>query len=325
MMMLAEMPSERPSVSFSITRRGAVALAGALACVVLAGCPDRAQIRTARSSGYMTDFAKVYSEALAVLTDLYPTLTENASAGVIRTAWHHVPISSDNNDSAAPTQNATATGGTGAIGNTTSATGHKTYFCRFDVYVVGGKPWRVRIDGYASEWDAGAVPAPLKGAAIPSWLKGRVDALYVAIYKRLKGYAVKLEEDTAAPPEPDEPLEDLATFGPIPEDAAEAVRAVRRAAAKRDFAGLRKLLADDLVWSFGGEPSADEAIVLWQADGTQLEAMVKVLDAGCRIDDPKQQVTCPPAYTETPGYLGHRAGFEKRGKAWKLTFFVSGD
>jgi hypothetical protein len=325
MMMLAEMLSEGPSVLRSITRRGAVALAGALACVVLAGCPNRAEIRNARSSGYMTDFAKVYSEALSVLTDLYPTLTENAAAGVIRTAWHHVPISSDNSDSATQTNANTATGGTGALGNTASATGRKTYFVRFDVYVVGGKPWRVRVDGYASEWDAGAVPAPLKGAAIPSWLKGRVDALYVAIYKRLKGYAVPLEDEVAAPVEPEAPLEDLAGFGPIPEDAAEAVRAVRRAAAKRDVAALRTLIADDITWSFGAAPGADGAIAMWQADGTQLEAMVKVLDGGCRLDEAGAQVTCPPAYTESPGYLGHRAGFEKRGQAWKLTFFVSGD
>lgn len=306
-----------------------MALLGLAAGVLLAGCPNRAEIQTARSSGYMVDFSKVYSQTLAAVVDLYPTLTEDASAGVIRTAWHLVPINTQGGDEATRSSLQTQdlrNAGAGASGlGTSPATGRKAYFIRFDVYVVGGKPWRVRVDGFVSEWEAGAVPVPLKGAAIPSWLKGRTDSLYVAIYQRLKRFAVPLEDAVALAPEPDEPLEDLAGFGPIPKDAAEIVRAVKRAAAKRDFTRLRTLLADDVAWSLGAAPGVDGAISMWQADGTQLEALVRVLEGGCRFDEADQQVTCPPAYSETPGYLGHRAGFAKRGAAWRLVFFVSGD
>ena len=59
--------------------------------------------------------------------------------------------------------------------------------------MVGGKPWRVRVTGEASEWELGAVPVTLRGADEPHWLQGRTDALRVAIYRRLKAYAVPLK------------------------------------------------------------------------------------------------------------------------------------
>ncbi len=53
------------------------------------------------------------------------------------------------------------------------------------------KPLRVKIWGQAYEWVNGGVPVELTGAAVPSWLSVRVDALYAAIYRRLHPYAIR--------------------------------------------------------------------------------------------------------------------------------------
>jgi hypothetical protein len=328
MMMLA--PMSTPVSSTGRLSAAAIAAGVALAAILLAGCPSNKEIRLARSTGYDTDFAKVYSEVLGAVTELYPTLTENANAGVIKTAWHYVKINLDDQQGGGGGQQNLggvgnpSSGSSGALG-TAPALGRKAYFVRFSVYVFGGKPWRVRVDGQAAEWEAGAVPVPLHGAAVPPWLKGRIDAIYVAIYRRLEGYAVKLTEVDDALAEPEEAEVDRATLGPIPAEAADAVAAALKAARKRNLGALRALMTEDFTWSFGGSPSADEAMAMWQADGTVIEKLIGVLEAGCRADEAKTAVTCPPAYTETPGYLGWRAGFVKRGDGWKMSFFVSGD
>jgi hypothetical protein len=333
MMMLASMSTpvsstgRRPAAA--IARRLAFAVVLALGLVLaLGGCPSNKEIRLARSTGYDTDFAKVYSEVLGAVTSLYPTLTENAGAGVIKTAWHYVKINQDDQQGGggqpALNSSGTTSGAAGALG-TSPALGRKAYFVRFSVYVFGGKPWRVRVDGQAAEWEAGAVPVPLHGAAVPTWLKGRIDSIYVAIYRRLEGHAVKLTPVDDGPSEPEEAEVDRATLGPIPAEAADAVAAALKAARKRNLGALRALMVEDFTWSFGGSASADEAMAMWQADGTIIERLIGVLEAGCRADEAKTAVTCPPAYTETPGYLGYRAGFVRRGDAWRMSFFVSGD
>src|SRR5688500_18981805 len=81
--------------------------------------------------------------------------------------------------------------GAGAVASNSMC---RRMFIRFDVTVTGGRPWRVRVTGKASEWEPGnAIPSELRGAATPHWLPGRRDSLMVAIYKRLAQYAVKLE------------------------------------------------------------------------------------------------------------------------------------
>ena len=64
-------------------------------------------------------------------------------------------------------------------------------FIRFDVQVIGGRPWQVRVTGHAAKWVQGsALPVELHGADEPGWLALRSDALRVEIYKRIKRYAV---------------------------------------------------------------------------------------------------------------------------------------
>ncbi len=67
-------------------------------------------------------------------------------------------------------------------------------FVRFDVSIVGTRPYEVRVVGHASMWRVGsALPTPLEGADEPPWLAGRVDALRAAIYEGLRQYAVETE------------------------------------------------------------------------------------------------------------------------------------
>ena len=295
------------------------------AVIAAASCAtSKKDVAHARSSVYDADFAVVYSAALAAVRDKYPTSDEDPVKGTIRTAWHQVAASRPGED---PTQVVARdpSGVTGSGGGFTGATGTalERTFVRFDVSVLGGRPWRVKVVGRASKWEPGnAVPVELRGADAPAWLEGRTDSLVVAIHERLASYA-KAAPTSDTPIEAEAPI-DLATFGPIPTPAATAVAAVRKALAARDMTALRAAVASDVTWSFGASPGVDGAMAIWQADPVALEKMAEVLDAGCRAGG-DALVSCPPAATEQPGYTGWRATFEPRGSRWTMTAFVQGD
>jgi hypothetical protein len=195
----------------------------------------------------------------------------------------------------------------------------KRYFVRFDVAIVGGRPWRVHVTGHAAEWDPGnAVPTELHGANTPHWLSGRTDELVVAIYERLQPYAVPAKIEEEKKDDTDKPV-DTTAFGAIPPDAAKAAAAVERAVERRDYDALRAAVADDVAWSLGADPGADAALATWQADPTTLDALVAAMKAGCGAEAAK--VVCP-AKAAGDGYVGWRATFEPRGAAWKLSAFV---
>src|SRR5207245_6817244 len=129
------------------------------------------------------------------------------------------------------------TGMTTNSSNTTMLT--KRYFVRFDVSVIGGRPWRVHVIGHASEWEPGnAVPTELHGANTPHWLAGRTDELMIAIYERLRAYAKPTKDPDAPRPEEDKPI-DTSVFGAVPPEAAKAAAAVERAVERRDYQALR--------------------------------------------------------------------------------------
>jgi len=292
-----------------------------IAAVLVAGaCTSKAEIRTARNSAYDADFAIVYSETLEAVRGLYPALDEDPARGVISTVWHQVQFSSTQDDNRAQDRAMGAGNGNTMVG--TQPRAGKRTFVRFDVTVAGGRPWRVRVVGKASEWEAGnAQPTVLKGAAKPQWLPGRIDALTVAISRRLRKYAIPIEEEVVV--EDEGPTIDKAMFGDVPPGAADVAAAIVLAIDNRAPAGIRAVLADDVVWDLGAPGDADTAMAMWQADPATLEALKSVLSKGCRADG--DVVTCPPAATETPGYLDWRVTIERRGEAWKLTSFVTGD
>lgn len=296
------------------------ALAVALA-IVVGACASNRDVKKARNSVYDTEFANVYSAVVAAVRDAYPTFDENPDTGVVKTAWHQVKYSNPGADDPKSAQVADRASGAGAASPTASAMGYnpslakRLYFIRFDVTVVGVRPWRVRVVGTASELRPGdSLPSDLKGDAIPHWLAGRTDALTVSIYRRLKSYAIPMEVE--AEPEPEAP-EEITIAGELPAAAQTVAADVVRALHKRDYAALRRQVADDVVWSRGAAPGADIALAMWQADPTVLAALEQAILGGCGGDE--TAVACPA--TATAATL--RARFGLRGGQWKLVAFAA--
>ncbi len=316
------------------TQRGWIRTTSTLAAAALAlalalgpGCGASAkEVRAAKSSGYQADFALVYTEVLQAVRRLYPQLVEDAKAGVIRTSWHPLKITNSGTDDGLTAQQRDQLRAQQASDPSmqSSALSESTlqqtrYFIRFDIHVLGGKPWRVEITGQASAWEVGAVPVELKGADEPHWLKGRVNALYVDIYRRLKKYSVPLEEVPVEQPAAAPPT-DLSKYGNLPKGAAQVVDEVSSAATSHSYEVLRAAMSDDFTWSLGGNPSADQALVMWQADSTALTALAAALEAGCARANPTT-VACPVAAV-SDSYTGDRVRFELVDDVWKMRSFL---
>lgn len=299
--------------------------------VALAGCSSKKEVRAAKGSVYDTDFAVVYSGALAATREIYANLDDNPGAGKIQTAWHQVSYANNDDDlgnqrTVAQGQGVVPTGTTVSPGaqqaGMPTRLAYKRYFVRFDVTVAGGRPWRVKVIGHAAEWDPGnAMPTELRGMARPPWLDGRIEALQVAIYRKIRTYAVPAKEeikDTTG--EPDLPKTDPTSIKGVPAPAAKLLAGLKDAIALRDNAALRSLLADDVVWSLGGAPGADTAMAMWQADPEPLDAMGRAIAGGCGAVEAK--VACPPGPPISGAY---QLIVEARGDAWKVTSFVKAE
>ena len=291
----------------------------------LVACSNKKEVERARHSLYDTDFAIVYSAALEATRELYSNLDDFPGTGAIRTAWHQVSYASTQDDlSGGRTVQAQTPGSVSpaaAAGGMPTRLAYKRYFIRFDVNVAGGRPWRVKVVGHAAEWEPGnAMPTELHGIARPPWLEGRTEALQVAIFKRIKSYAVPMKDEVEVTKEDAVPRTDPAAFKGVPAGAGKLLAALKDGIAHRDTATLRLLLADDVVWSLGGAPGADAAMAMWQADPETLDAMVRVIAGGCAGDD--KRVTCPAA---APTAGAWQLVIEPRGEAWKVTSFVQAE
>jgi hypothetical protein len=297
-----------------------------LGCV---NCGNKKDVEFAKHSVYDTDFAVVYNAALDATREIYPNLDDHPGAGAIRTAWHQVQYAENQDDLS---NQRTVAQGQG-LGTTTptqaqSAAGmptrlaYKRYFIRFDVSVGGGRPWRVKVIGHASEWEPGnALPTELHGAAKPPWLEGRTDALTLAIYKKMKPYAVPMkQEEPQDKPEEIVPKTDPKAFKAVPDGAAAKLAEIKDAVVKRDANLLRGLLADDVVWSLGGAPGADTAVAMWQADPEALDTMARLIGGTCGGD--AIRVSCPGGSAK-PGTW--QLVLELRNGAWKVTSFVKAE
>jgi len=309
----------------------AVLLLGCAALALWAAAcnSNKRDVKAARRSVYDADFAVVFSAALEATRELYPTVEDHPANGTIKTAWHQVQYANTQDDLAnqrtiAQGQGVGARGMSPALGGTRMPTrlAYKRYFIRFDVGVVGGRPWRLKIVGHAAEWEPGnAMPTELHGPARPHWLEGRTDALTAAIYKRIKAYAIPAKEEAAdEKPEDALPKTDPKTWQGLPPGAAERLAKLKDAIVLRDYTALRAQLADDVVWSLGGAPGADTAMVMWQADPEALDALVRAMES-CASPEPRR-VTCPGG---DPTAGAWRLVLELRGKDWKVASFVKGE
>jgi hypothetical protein len=307
-----------------------------LGCAILALCAigcggSKREIKAAKQSVYDADFAVVFSAALEATRTLYPSLDDSPGAGTIKTAWHQVQYANTQDDLANQRTIAQGQGlgGRGGMSPALSGTGmptrlaYKRYFIRFDVAVVGGRPWRIKIVGHASGWEPGnALPTELHGPARPHWLEGRTDSLTVAIYKRIKAYAIAMKEEAREEkPEDALPKADPKAWKGLPPAAGERLAKLKDSIVLRDYAALRTQLADDVVWSLGGAPGADTAMAMWQADPEALDALVRALEACAAAADGKR-VTCPGG---APVAGAWQLVIELRGKDWKVASFVKGE
>jgi hypothetical protein len=166
------------------------------------------------------------------------------------------------------------------------------------------------------------MPVELRGADKPGWLEGRTEALQIAIFKKIKQYAIPMKEEKAVG-DPDDaatgPRTDPSSFKSVPAAAAKALAGVKDALGKRDYNALKPMLADEVVWSLGGGTGADAAMAMWQADPTAFDAMAGTLGT-CVGDD--KRVTCPGG-TVAPGAF--QLVIEPRGDGWKITSFVKSE
>lgn len=306
---------------------------GVFAALCGACSNNKKDVEHARHSVYDADFAIVYQTALEVTRDHYPQLNDNPGPGKISTAWHQVSYANNQDDLA---NQRTLAQGQGVMQNQQTGVGaatpqsmagvptrlaYKRYFVRFDVSVLGGRPWKVKVIGHASEWDPGAaMPTEMRGASRPAWLDGRTESLQVAIYKRLRKVAVPMKEEA-----PLATVEDVKTdpsaFKDVPPAAAQRLASLKDALSKRDFTALRPQLDNNIVWSLGGGTGADVAIATWQADPTILESMTAAIDAGCAVGADKK-LACPGG---DPKRGMFQLQLEQRGDTWKVTSFVKAE
>lgn len=301
-------------------------------CTLLVSCGGKKDVEHAKRSVYDADFALVYNAALQATRDQYPMLNDNPGPGKISTAWHSVNYANtqDNlgNQRTFSQQQGRST--TPGVGNTPGSTtgvptrlAFKRYFIRFDVTVLGGRPWKVKVIGHASEWDPGAaLPTEMRGANKPPWLEPRIESLQVAIYKRMKQFAVPMKEEVKATPDEVVPRTDPTTFKDVPAGAATTLAVIKDALAKRDYEALRPLLDENIVWSLGGGIGADAALATWQADPGSFDSMQAAITAGCATDAEKKKVSCPPG---APVVNVYQLVLEERGAGWRVTSFVKGE
>ncbi len=285
-------------------------------------CGNKKDVERAKKSLYDTDFAVVYSAVLDATREAYPNLDDNPGAGAIKTSWHQVQYSNSQDDMSQ--SRSLSQGGASNLSPAAQQAGmptrlaYKRYFIRFDITVTGGRPWRVKVIGHASEWEPGAaLPVELHGPARPHWLEGRTDALTLAIFKRVKPYAVPMKEEIAAVrPEDAIPKTDPKGFSKVPAEAAKRLAELKDALIRRNPEMLRMQLFDDVAWSLGGDPGADTAMAMWQADPETLDAMVRSITAGCA--GAEKRITCPA--DAKPG--GWQLVLELRGDVWKVASFL---
>jgi hypothetical protein len=288
-----------------------------------AACGNKAEVARAKRSIYDTDFAIVYGKTLEATREIYDRTEDNPKSGAIKTAWHQVTYATNPEDvqggrslaaGATPVTNSPAAAQAGMP----TRLAYKRYFVRFDVVVSGGRPWRVKVVGHASEWEPGAaLPVELTGPARPPWLDGRTDALILAIHKKLRGFAVAMPEETPAPkPEDLIPRTDPTKFANVPSEAAKRMAQIKDAVVRREYPLLREQVFDDVVWNLGASPGIEIALATWQADPEALDAMARVIGEACAGSGKK--VACPTA--ARPGQW--QLVLEQRGEVWKVASFV---
>jgi hypothetical protein len=147
--------------------------------LVLCACggPSK-KLQAASTARYDLDPHTGFKICLDVVRARTHKIQANEAIGTIRTAWDLVMTLP------APTND---------VGSRSmQRTRNDRYFVRFDIMLVGPRPWEVRVVGHASKWAADlALPSELQGGDEPAWLQERTSAMRLAIYDRLRAYDVR--------------------------------------------------------------------------------------------------------------------------------------
>ncbi len=310
------------------------AVASVVASVGACGASEQS-LQTARDAAYDIDYAQVHYQVIDAIEAHYPEFAEDPAArgldplgGRLETAWFPVRLATDGDAPIAARAGAGAGAGAGVglVGG--SGREQRRFYIRFDIEIVGGRPWQVLIAGQASSWELGqGAPVVLSGSDEPPWVAGRVDALQLAVYQRLERYVsasagADLDRATSAEDEP--PALALAGLEALPRSARAAVSGVYQAARAGTVEALRPHLADELVWSRGAPPSARQALIVWQADPARFERLADTIAAGCAVvgGAGDNQIECPAAAPEA-GAGGAEVRFERGADGrWLMTRFV---
>jgi hypothetical protein len=105
----------------------------------------------------------------------------------------------------------------------------------------------------------------------------------------------------------------------VPQQAANVIKRVHAASAKKDWAALRAEMLSEFIWSFGGDAGAEQAIKAWRADPKLLAQLHRITGQRC---EPTTGgiIQCPNS-----AGVGYRAGFRKTPAGWRMIYFVAGD
>jgi len=305
-----------------MSRRNTCALPIFAVLVTLEACgTSHEALEKARDARYRAPFVEIWNVVTQEVHKRYVGVhLEDPNHGVIETDYRAVE---DINQDVASATTQQATGG--ATNLSAAQTQNRplnrvrgdAIIFRMVVKVSGPEPWGVFVDGVAAHYDPQSpLPVPYHHGVIdePAWVQARIDNLTVAIYDRLKDFAI-VEKAKIAPKK----VADPTTWANLPDPVvASVVGKVRRAAGDRDTASLRGLMVPDFRWADGADASADTAIAVWSADPSALRTLAKTLDAGCATDSASGEVVCPP---EPKAEVG-KARFRQVGATWKLVEFV---
>jgi hypothetical protein len=293
---------------------------------LLAACgPSASQITRARSVTYQADFALVWNAVVQAVGEDYKDIKfEDATKGVLQTDWtrvergnEEVEQEQDPNAQRSQEEAEREVREAGQPGNPHARGRIAFKLIRVRVEVQkGGPPWRVTVSAEAARYEPGmTMLIPYQRGAIdePVWVEPRIDRLYVAIYERLKKYAIDV---TPAPRQPSPGVakrtSEAGPWAGLPGEARDVVAAVQAAARKKDPAGIRPHMIDPFVSSVGAVP-ADQTVAVWSADPTELDVLAAALDRGCDLDAAAERITCPRGAAG-----GLRAVFHKTAGVWKL-------
>ena len=275
-----------------------------LIAAILTGCgATSGDVKRARRSAYNTSFARVWSVVSDEVAKRNSALTvDSAARGIIETEWKLVERRESDDINAA---NEVYVGGV---------------YLRYKVRIKrGGPPWRVSVDAEAAAYRPGLAmlqPFTHGSADEPTYVRGRIEALEVAIHKRLEGYAVESHESASG-----EPVTlDVSPWPGLPPAAAQVVAMTHDAAKRRDATALRAIMAKEFRWSLGGERSSEQALGVYAADPDLLRVLEKILVAGCGEDPTTHTIACPAGSVEEGE--GARAGFQEIGGVWRMTWFL---